>query len=39
MMSCFSDLGSSLFCLDLTELGSFGIDKLKIKEEIEKIQI
>ncbi len=39
IMKCFSDLGSSLFCMDLAELGAFGIDKHKIKEEIYSIHI
>jgi hypothetical protein len=39
IMKCFSDLGSSLFCLNLNELGAFGIDKNRIKKEINSIHI
>jgi len=38
-MKCFSDLSNTLFCMNLNELGSFGIDKQKIKKEIDSIHI
>jgi hypothetical protein len=38
-MKCFSDLGNSLLSMNLNELGAFGIDKDRIKKEINSIHI
>ncbi len=39
IMKCFSDLANSFFSMKLSELTFFGIDKQKIKQEIDSIHI
>ena len=38
-MKCFSDLHSSLFSFSFEDLSDFGIDKMKMKTNIDKIRI